>query len=230
MKIIYLNTYHSELGSELRQYIKENLHDTDVFCFQEALADEQSIYRDLLTDYVSYYDVKDNPYVVLANVIFVQKGIEVIDRGALLHEGSDVGFANYIVTKKNGIETVICNVHGIPHPGHKLDTIDRLQQSQILLDHFSNRQRVIIGGDFNLLPEAKSVKMFAENGYRDLIVEHGIKSTRNHIAFKKYPDNPQHYADYIFTTPTINVHSFVVPDDIVSDHQPLELLIDNSRA
>jgi endonuclease/exonuclease/phosphatase family metal-dependent hydrolase len=223
MELTFLNTWHGTLSDELREYVKEACHDTDVFCFQEAHANEQSAYQDLLEDYQRYYGEKLQSNLLLSNVIFVRKGIEVVTSGTLLEEGSNIGFANYVVLRNDGVETSVCNVHGIPHPWHKLDTLERIKQSQVIIDYFSNEKRVVIGGDFNLLPESQSVKMFERNGYRNLIRDYAIKSTRNHISLDVYPNNPQYYADYAFTSLDIDVIDFTVPAAIVSDHQPLRI-------
>lgn len=226
MELAFLNTWHGELHDELKQYVKDSRRDVDVFCFQEAHVSEQGAYEDLLADYERYYAEKVQENLLLANAIFVRKSIEVIESGTLLDEGSDIGFANYVVLKQGDTETSVCNVHGIPHPGHKLDTLERIEQSKVVIDHFANKKRVIIGGDFNLLPEAESVKTFKERGYRNLIGDFAIESTRNHIAFDAYPDSPQYYADYAFTSPDIQVINFTVPDVIISDHQPLRLSVE----
>jgi endonuclease/exonuclease/phosphatase family metal-dependent hydrolase len=225
MNLIFLNTCHGALHDELKRYVEVVRDKTDIFCFQEAQLYEQSAYQGLLKDFERYYNEKQQPNLLLANVIFVRKGIKVSESGTLLKEGSDIGFANYIVLKQGDVETIVCNVHGIPHPGHKLDTSERIEQSRVVIDYFSNMKRVIIGGDFNLLPEAQSVKMFEQYGYRNLIKEYAIKSTRNHIALDQYPDNKQYYADYVFTSSDIEVLDFVVQAAIVSDHQPLSLTI-----
>ena len=228
MELTFLNTWHGELHDELRGYVRDTRKDVDVFCFQEAHLSEQSAYEDLLADYQRYYDEKVQENLLLSNVIFVRKGIEVVSSGTLLNEGSDIGFANYVVLKKGDTETSICNVHGIPHPGHKLDSPERIEQSTRIIDFFSQKRRVIIGGDFNLLPEAESVKIFEKRGYRNLIGDYAIKATRNYIALDAYPDNPQYYADYTFTSPDIDVINFDVPSLIVSDHQPLRLRVDTA--
>lgn len=225
MRLTFLNTWHGKLYEELRQYVQDTRQKTDVFCFQEAHVDDQSAYDDLLGDYAKYYNEKVQPDLEIANVIYVRKDIEVIGSGTLIDEGSYIGFANYVVIKQGDSETSVCNVHGIPRPGHKLDTPERLEQSKIILDHFAHDEHVVIGGDFNLLPETKSVTLFEERGYRNLISEYDIPTTRNHIALDSYPDNPQEYADYAFTSPAVRVVDFVVPSDIISDHQPLELEI-----
>jgi len=225
MELIFLNTWHGELHEALRRYVQLNRQHVDVFCFQEAHTSDQGPYEDLLADYERYYGEKAQEDLLLANVIFVRKAIEVIESGTLLTEGSNIGFANYVVVKQGDEELSICNVHGIPRPGHKLDTPERIEQSKTIIDYFSNKTRVVIGGDFNLLPEAESVKTFEKRGYRNLIKDYKIKSTRNRIAFDMYPDNPQYYADYAFTSPDIDVINFSVPPEIVSDHQPLRLSI-----
>ena len=227
MDLVFLNTWDGQLHDELREYVHELRQSTDVFCFQEAHTTNQSAYDDLLFEgYDKYYSEKHQPNLELANVMYVRKGIEVIRSGSLLNEGSDIGFANFVVLKQGNTETSVCNVHGIPHPGHKLDTPDRIEQSTVLLDHFAQDERVVIGGDFNLLPEARSVKIFEERGYRNLIAEYAIQSTRNHFSLDAYPDNPQYFADYVFTSPAIGVVDFSVPSDIVSDHQSLRVSIE----
>lgn len=226
MELTFLNTWHGELHDELRRYVETERQSVDVFCLQEAHANEQAAYGDVLADYQKYYAEKQQPNLSLANVIFVRNGIEVTESGTLLNEGSGIGFANYVVVKQGGVETSICNVHGIPHPGHKLDSPERLEQSKTIIDYFSNKNRVIIGGDFNLLPEAESVKMFEQYGYQNLIGRYAIQTTRNYIALDAYPDSPQYYADYVFTSPDVGVVDFSVPSTIVSDHQPLRLSVD----
>ena len=225
MKLTFLNTWDGTLHDELREYVSQTRDTTDLFCFQEAQADTQHAYEDLVSEYNKYYHEKNQVNLQLANVIFVRKDIDVVDSGTLLNEGSDIGFANYVVLKKGNIETSVCNVHGIPNPGDKLDSPERIEQSQVIIDYFRNKGRVVIGGDFNLLPETQSVKLFEEHGYQNLIARYAIKTTRNHIALDAYPDNPQYYADYVFTSPGIQVQDFSVPNDIVSDHQPLSVRV-----
>lgn len=75
----------------------------------------------------------------------------------------------------------------------------------------------ILCGDFNLRPDTTSISTLKE-GMNDLIRRHGITSTRTQLY-----DKPEKYADYIFTSPEINVIDFNVWDDVVSDHNPLSL-------
>ncbi len=227
MELVFLNTWNGQLHDELREYVQKLRQSTDLFCFQEAHTTNQSAYDDLLTEgYDKYYSEKYQPNLEQANVMYVRKGIEVIRSGTLLNEGSDIGFANYVVLKQGDTETSVCNVHGIPHPGNKLDTAERIEQSTTILNHFAQDERVVIGGDFNLLPETESVKLFESHGYRNLIAEYAIQSTRNHISLDAYPDNPQYFADYVFTSPAVEVVDFSVPSDIVSDHQSLRVSIE----
>lgn len=225
IKLTFLNTWHSKLHEPLRDYVRDARENTDVFCFQEAEAETQSAYNDLLAEYNRYHHEKAQRNLFLANVIFVRKDITVLESGRLLHEGSNIGFANFVTLQNDEGETSVCNVHGIPHPAHKLDNPERLAQSQAIIDHFKARERVIIGGDFNMLPQAQSIKAFKKHGYQDLIGDYDIQSTRNHIALDAYPDNPQYHTDYVFVSPDIQVTGFAVPSAVISDHQPLELQI-----
>lgn len=187
------------------------------------MADEHVLFDVLLPEYQKFYSEKVTEVNPFGNVIYIRKGMSVVNSGTVLSDVEGAGFANYIIVKDdiNDTETVICNVHGIPYPGHKLDTPERLEQSSVLIKKFESYRHVVIGGDFNLLPEAKSVKTFSSHGFNDLVKQYEIKTTRNNYAFDKYPGSHQYYADYVFTSPAIDVKRFSVPVDIVSDHQPL---------
>jgi endonuclease/exonuclease/phosphatase family metal-dependent hydrolase len=65
--------------------------------------------------------------------------------------------------------------------------------------------------------------MFEENGYRDLIKEYKISTTRNRLAWEMYPDNKQLFSDYVFLSPGITINNFSVPDNEISDHLPMIL-------
>lgn len=230
MKIISLNTWHSQLREPLRAYIELHRSSTDVFCFQEASENDREAYADLMDGFVLHAVRRlENDGSTYSNATYVRKGIPAIETGNLFiartESEFDLGIAGYVTVQVDGVQITICNVHGIPLPGHKLDSPARLHQSQALLKAFAEKENTVIIGDFNLLPESESVQLFTCHGYMDLIAQYGIESTRNHITYERFPDNIQYYADYAFVSPTLTVMNFTVPDQIVSDHQPLELTL-----
>jgi endonuclease/exonuclease/phosphatase family metal-dependent hydrolase len=138
------------------------------------------------------------------------------------HPGTGLGIYTQIDMRNNMIH--LCNLHGTARPGNKLDTAQRINQSRGLIDFFKDKNGMkIIGGDFNLLPETKSAQMFEENGYRNLIKEFRIRTTRNRLAWELYPDDKQYYSDYVFVSPEVKVKEFSVPENEISDHLALVL-------
>ena len=119
----------------------------------------------------------------------------------------------------------LASMHGMAYPGSKLDTPDRLEQSRKLLSFLADEEgEKIVGGDFNLLPEAESVGMIEKAGMRNMIKEFNIPSTRNELAYGSYPEaERQYFADYAFISPGVRVVDFQVPYLSVSDHLPLML-------
>ena len=156
-------------------------------------------------------------------VIFARKNIGIVSSGKLdLYNNSanDTGFASYIVFREGGKNINVLNVHGKSRPGHKKDTLARLNQSKRIIDFFENMiGPKIVGGDFNLNPDTKSIAMFEKAGYKNLIKDFEIKNTRNKISWKQF-DNVQHFADYVFVSPDVKVKKFEVPYNEISDHLP----------
>lgn len=127
----------------------------------------------------------------------------------------------------------ILTLHGNSQPPHKLDTEKRLLQSQKVVDFLAARKgEKIVMGDFNLMPETESIRMFEQAGYTNLIKEFAIKTTRGSLMRKLFPEYEtgpygfQEFADYTFVTKGITVKSFSVPDLPLSDHLPMILEFD----
>jgi hypothetical protein len=138
--------------------------------------------------------------------------------------------AQYIRLPFGTTSLTICNIHGVPLPGDKLDTPKRIAQSQKILDTLRTQPgEQIITGDFNLLPETESVRVFERAGFRNLISEYQIKTTRGTLIkqlnpeYAHGPNGFQEFADYTFVSPKLHVTSFEVPDLPISDHLPMIL-------
>lgn len=127
----------------------------------------------------------------------------------------------YVRIPYNGSELTVINFHGLSEPGDKLDTSERLLQSKKLIEFMQGEKNAIVGGDFNLLPETESVRSFVRAGFRDLIKEWKISSTRSRSNIEKYSAHPQYFADFAFASPQLKVRNFEVPDLEISDHLPL---------
>lgn len=228
MKLVFLNVWHGELHDKLRAFIMAQIRDTDVFCFQEADGEEsESLLDELLSGYqklTSYKLVTEDCHC--ANAMFVSPQFLIAESGTLLDKIPDCGQGLFVQLRTSENAFYICDVQGHSRPGDKLDTPGRLAQSQGLIDYFKDKSvPAIIGGDFNLMPQTQSVSLFEETGYQNLIDDYAITCTRNHFVWDRYPESKQNFADFVFVDKSFAVKSFMVPDDEVSDHQPMILEI-----
>lgn len=183
---------------------------------------------------------KHNPW---GNAIFIKKDIEVhsyLEEFVLGHRNSassdgdkfsmtlPVG-AQSVTLKANGKTLSITNFHGY-YAGAgvgKGDTPERLLQSKNLLEHIKKLPgQKILGGDFNLDPDTKSLQILEGTTLENLIKKYHIEGTRTpRYPEKKRIKNP--FADYVFVEEGLSVNSFRVDTDFMgSDHAPLFLEIE----
>jgi endonuclease/exonuclease/phosphatase family metal-dependent hydrolase len=140
-------------------------------------------------------------------------------------DGIGLGIYTKLSCAKKGVINVI-NIHGVAKPGDKKDNLARLKQSTVFLEAANKCVGpTILGGDFNLDINTESIKMIEEDRWTNLIRNYGIKTTRNELTWKKYPDSPQYYADYVFIKNEISIKKFEVPRLLISDHEPMILEI-----
>jgi len=232
MKAIFFNIWHGQVWDKLQKFILDQSITTDIFCFLEV---DPELQRKLEINLVGfrpiYHKGIKTTYLggtITGRSIFIKEGIEVGENetvGIYNDTETDSGGLSYVELRIDGKKLLIGSLHGKAQPGNKLDTPVRLEQSRIVIDFFKNKEGLkIIGGDFNLMPETRSIKMFEEAGYKNLIKEFGIKSTRNSLAWEQFRgQEKQYFADYVFVSPGVKVKSFEVPHLEVSDHLPLIL-------
>lgn len=226
MKIIFLNVWNAKIREPLTDFIKEHLQDTDVFCFQEAEDDAQALFQDLLSGYQEIHAAK----VAITGDHFrqsthVKKNIPILSTNVLFEGDAENGIALDVEIPFKSASLHIRNAHGLSRPVDKLDNPQRLAQSAYFIETYKNNQFAIIGGDFNMFPENESIRLFEKSGYQDLIKDFAIKTTRNRIAWEKYPETPQYYSDYVFLKGDLRVKTFSVPENEISDHLPMILEI-----
>lgn len=167
----------------------------------------------------------------------VRNKIEIIEEGELfvyLYKGytpkGDAGRharnIQYVTVKTAAGKITVINFHGLwTETGvgkGKVDNPDRIQQSAKIIQFTKGLQNpFVLCGDFNLLPDTKSIQMFEDAGLRNLITEFGITSTRTSFYTK-----PVKFADYAFISKGIKLKDFKVLSDEVSDHAPLLIEIE----
>lgn len=122
-----------------------------------------------------------------------------------------------------GAPVAVMQVHGLRDPAGKHDTPARVVQADRLAGMVAQvRQpgdRVILCGDFNLLPDSATFAVLAGLGLRDLVTGRGFTDTRT----SHYAKAPR-YADYMLVSDAVRVERFdVVVSPEVSDHRALLL-------
>ena len=248
MKIVTLNVWGGRKQPCIADMI-ENNRDIGIYCFQEVYDNahgKETLFNDgtnldcfhdlmdKLPQYRPYYDPHLQDWWGLA--LFVSKDLPLVRQGEVyVHKmpGFDIETERTGRTAKNvqfvetllpnGETLTVCNFHGLWNGLGKIDTPERVEQSKKIVEFVrSLKGHVVLCGDFNLSPDTESLKMIPrELGFRDLVHEYGITSTRTHL----YPKEGK-FADYVFVSPRLSVKDFIVMPDVVSDHAPLLLEIE----
>ncbi len=182
-----------------------------------ALPDHQAYFRPHhLDNYGLLMLVKKNLKVLEEGELFVHKHKEYVPEGDVGNHARNI---QYVTIETESEPVIVINFHGL-WAGKgigKIDTSDRLEQSEKIAKFISSRSgKIIFCGDFNLLPDTESLTIIEHAGMRNLIKEYNITSTRT-SHYKK----PEKYADYILVSNDIDVKEFKVLPDEVSDHVPL---------
>ncbi len=229
IRAITLNIGYGMLLEELVAYIDARKASTQLFCFQEVDMATKLVLDELLsTTHVCHYATKFDKDEKFLLASYIDRSYVVSVAETLLQDTEDVGFAltNHIKDAE-GNEFRVTNVHGFPRPGAKLDTEKRIEQTTQLIASAEPTIPHIVLGDFNLLPGTQSIELFKENGFQDLLDEFHIPTTRNEVIWKRFPENKQLFADYVFVKNGEHASWHLATEpDIISDHLPLVLNFD----
>lgn len=120
----------------------------------------------------------------------------------------------------SGKSLQILNLHGIWTADKRGDERTINECKYLVMAAQRKNIATIIVGDFNLLPDTRSIKIIGKK-FRNLINEYDIKSTRP--EFDDGRDHGQMAIDYVFVSGDIKVNDFKVIDTDISDHLPLFL-------
>jgi endonuclease/exonuclease/phosphatase family metal-dependent hydrolase len=119
----------------------------------------------------------------------------------------------------------VVQLHGLRDPAGKGDTPARLAQARALAklvrQVWKPGEGLVVCGDFNVLPDSETFPILGELGLVDLVTTRGFTDTRTSWYAKD-----GRYADYLLTTPDVEISRFeVAADPEVSDHRALLLEI-----
>ncbi|MGB4076422.1 MAG: endonuclease/exonuclease/phosphatase family protein [Minisyncoccia bacterium] len=245
MRLISLNMWGGRLKEELITFLVRERETTDIFCFQEVFQNASSVrvgasgiqtnpelyafLVEFLPGHTGYFRPTLGKEYGIAT--FVRPNLSVTHEDALCvyrEEGyippEDRTWDHPRLVQSLTLSDTphpfhIFNFHGTSGGGDKEDSDARIQQSSRLatyITQFSGRR--VLCGDFNLLPDTKSMGILEDIPLRNLTREYGITSTRS----ARYNKGPR-YADYVLVSSDVTVRDFEVLGDDVSDHTPLLL-------
>lgn len=116
-------------------------------------------------------------------------------------------------------ELWVVNHHGF-HDRNPLgvpETMNSMRKFSEFVDSLDGEK--IVCGDFNIVPEAESMKLLNPE-LRNHTIEAGATNTLSRLH------RFENACDYILTSPSITVHDFTISDVVISDHVPLILEFD----
>jgi endonuclease/exonuclease/phosphatase family metal-dependent hydrolase len=122
------------------------------------------------------------------------------------------------------LTVTIAQMHGLRDPAGKHDTPERVAQAEALVKLIGQvrpvGERLVVCGDFNVLPESVTFERLAALGLADLVTGGGHQDTRTSWYEKR-----GRFADYLLVSPEIRIAAFdVIAAPEVSDHRPLRLV------
>ena len=251
LKIISLNTWGGQVDGIL-DFFRSN-QDVDIFCLQEVhnvneeyikngkfeeqnkidketWGDEDFILfkkiKDIFINHDGYFKATYKNHFGLS--IFIKKDIYLLKEDSIVvleksnsNDKKDFLSVQYCSFEINNQIINICNFHGLSTGKGKDDSEERIKQSQNIINFLKTLEgEIILCGDFNLLPDTESIKMIEDFGFKNLIKENNITSTRT-----SYYTKPLRFADYTFVSKDVEVKSFEIMKEEVSDHAAMKIVI-----
>lgn len=245
MKIISLNIWGGHVKAPLLKFFSD-YQDIEIFCLQEVyykakakITDEsRTLALDILSEIkecLPHHQILFKPVVnnIYGIALLVKTDIQILREGSIpiYHNLSYPGIGpahsrilQWCECKRNKEVFTVANIHGLWNGQGTMDSPERILQSQ-RIRHFidSIETPLIVCGDFNLRPDTMSMKII-EAGLKNCIHEFQIQSTRT-----SYYPKEERWADYMLLSKDIEVNSFEVLPDEVSDHSPLFLNFELSK-
>jgi endonuclease/exonuclease/phosphatase family metal-dependent hydrolase len=239
MKLISLNIWGGNVREPLLEFACNHAH-IDVFCLQEVYngaqvkmsTDDKEPCLDVfsrllgqLPEHRGFFRAATQDNYGIA--MLIKNDVEVLGEGEVTihHNPNYPGrgpthsrILQWLTCRSGEKVYSIANVHGLWNGQGKTDTPERIAQSKKIKDFLNTLDTpIVLCGDFNLRPDTESIKIVSV-GMSNLIETYGIESTRTNLY-----DKDEKFADYVFTSPQIQVNRFEVMPDVVSDHAPLLL-------
>lgn len=230
MKLVTLNIWEGEILEPLKNFITNQSTEVDIFCFQEVLEKGESNIFELIQSILPSFDGYFSQIVPGTGLVtFVKKNLKVekVEASPILfteevkHLTNERGQTYYPriiqIVSLSDPKVFLFNFHGIPG-NLKRDTPEREIQTKRLhkiLEKYPDPK--ILVGDFNLSPDTNAISAL-ENNMVNLMKGSSYNTTRTKFYERK---EVMPFADYIFTSPDIEVMDFAVLPDEISDHSPL---------
>lgn len=237
MKLLQLNTWSCNLAPEIAKLLQRE--QPDIVCLQEVISTEQTgkVLQSLeeIVVEVSYEYVYYSP---LAQFRFMHgtasRGNAILSKYPLVDTGTfwthgefqpdfdySMGWNSargvaYATAQTPEGDIRVVTTHGYHIKMHKNGDDETLRACRQIDEFVRNLDGpVVLTGDFNLVPESESMRVF-DGTLRNLTREANLNTTRNYLTTKT------EVCDYILTR-DIEVRRFAALDDVVSDHQALLL-------
>lgn len=237
VKIFQLNMWGGRLEPQIRNLLEQEK--PDVLCLQEAISFDSSRDSGFFMTMENIQDRLDLPYMVFAPVFSFKYmngtagfGNCILSRVPILRsevtfthlehkedfifgvDSSNVrNFIHVVLDHNDGLN--VLTHHGFHVPNHKDGTEETIEQMSQLSAYVAELDGpVVLTGDFNLAPHSKSLAKLNKQ-LVNLPIKHKLKTTRTPLTHKT------EVCDYIFVSDDINVKSFRMYDEVVSDHAAL---------
>jgi endonuclease/exonuclease/phosphatase family metal-dependent hydrolase len=150
---------------------------------------------------------------------FYNKNYEFDRERRDFYQGNDHGRALQIANIDIAGKIIqIANIHGT-YTKDKKDTERTMKQSEFVLEKMKiNKLPAIILGDFNLLPDTRSIAL-VNNEYKNLIDIFKIKQTRSDKDSEF--TSKRNVIDYVFADHAFDLKNLKIEENQISDHYPL---------
>lgn len=240
VKLIQLNIWGGNLiRNAVRYFEKEQ---PDILCLQEVASSPdaevsmwttlEDIQQKFNYPYVFFTPIFDSEVMgktvyfgnaILSRVPFVFQhdfyvNLEYKKNWKTYEDDYNIRNVQHVVIQNNDRKINIINHHGYHISSTKLGNEETDRQIGLIEAYIDTLNGpVIFTGDLNLAPESKSLDGL-NTKLDNLCLSTNVETTRNFTAKREIE-----ICDYIFVSKDVDVQSFHVPKDVVSDHQPLVL-------